>query len=94
MDRTLMDNLNIRKITIGDSKMGMTYQLGIKYGKVKVTSIIRDENAFHLWGAIHYLVYAKDIESGAEGLWKYFVNQPITVELDITKKNDGTTTSP
>jgi len=93
LDRTLLDNINIRKITIGDSKLGMTYQLHREYGKVVITSIIRDENAFHLWGAIHYLVYAKDLDTGEEGLWKYFVNQPISVELDIKNKNSGVTTS-
>lgn len=93
MDRTLLDNANIRKITVGDSKTGMTYQVGTKYGKVRITSIIRDENAFFLFGNIMYLMYAKDLETEEEGLWKYTENQPVTVELDIKNRQSGVNTS-
>jgi hypothetical protein len=93
MDRTLLDNANIRKITVGDSKMGMTYQVKTKYGKVRITSIIRDENSFFLFGNIVYLIYAKDLETEEEGLWKYCENQPVTVELDIKNRQDGITPS-
>ncbi len=90
MDRTLMDNANIRKITIGDIKTGMTYQKGHKYGRdgdyLEITSIIRDENAYHLFGSVTYLVYAKKTDGEFEFLWKYFERQPVTVECEVNNK--------
>jgi hypothetical protein len=91
--RTMMDSANIRKITVGDSKLGMSYQVGSKYGPVEVTSIVRDENAFFLFGSIAYLVYAKDLDTGEEGLWKYFERQSVTVEVDIKNRSNGVTPS-
>lgn len=87
--RTMMDSANIRKITIGDAKLGMSYQVGSTYGPVEITSIIRDENAFFLFGDIAYLIYAKVISTGEEGLWKYFERQPVTVEVDIKNSQNG-----
>jgi len=89
MDRTMMNNANIRKITVGDSKVGMTYQVGSTYGKVEIVSIVRDENAFHLFGSITYLIYARLLENGEEFLWKYFERQPVTVECAIKSKLNG-----
>jgi hypothetical protein len=90
--RTMMDNANIRKITVGDSKMGMTYQVGSTYGVVEITSIVRDENAYFLFGNIAYLIYAKVLPTGEEGLWKYFERQPVTVECDIKNRQNGIAT--
>ncbi len=85
--RTLL-NATIRKITIGDSKMGMTYQVEKDYGKVTIASIVRDENSFFLNGSVTYIIYVRPVGASKdtdEQIWKYFERQPVTVECDIDK---------
>ena len=51
----------IRKITIGDLKQGLTYQVGQKMlaGKLQITAIVQDEAAWFKHQQIVYDVYLK-----------------------------------
>ena len=51
----------IRKITIGDLKQGLTYQVGQRMlgGSLEVTAIIQDEAAWYKHQQVVYDVYIK-----------------------------------
>ena len=51
----------IRKITIGDLKQGLTYQVGQRMlgGSLRVTAIIQDEAAWYKHQQVVYDVYVK-----------------------------------
>ena len=85
MDRTPLNNANIRKIIIGDAKEGLAWVKGQKYGRSKeftITKIIRDENAYFLFGNVTYLVYAKK-DNEQEKIWKLFERQPVCCEYEF-----------
>ena len=89
MDRLLLNN-PIRKLIVGDAKTGIAYVVGQIYGAFKITRIIRDENAYFLFGAVTYVVYAAKTISHENGqnknypevAWKLFERQPIILEFD------------
>lgn len=86
--RTLL-NAPIRKVTIGDIKLGMTYQKGKDYGKVRISSIIKDENSYFLNGCVTYVIYAVPVgspEDSQEQVWKSFERQPVIVEYDFDEE--------
>lgn len=87
MERTLLDNTNIRKLIVGDIKEGIPYTIGQKMLKNEqepahhVTRIIRDENAKFIFGNVAYLVYVQK-EGGPEKIWKMFEGQPVVIEFN------------
>lgn len=87
IDRILVGNSNIRKLTIGDPINGLSYAVGNRYGKGKgleVTQIILDENAYYLWGALRYLIYVKKVNTDDQSyVWKLYERQPVCVEFDV-----------
>ena len=96
LSRTLLNNANIRKITIGSRQDNMTYHVGQNHGvgdkddkPLIITRIIRDENSYHLYGRILYLIYVTHRDHGdKEFLWKYTDGQPVTVEIDLMKHSN------
>lgn len=90
MDRTLLNNANIRKIIVGDAKDGFAFVVGQHYGKnrdILISRIVRDENAYFLLGAVTYIVYAKI--AGKESAWKLFERQPIIAEFDTSTPEES-----
>ena len=87
--RTNLSSAKIRKITVGElHAQNFTVSVGKSMNinrddKVFVTQIIRDENAFFLFGAVVYLVYVKRNGKGEEVLWRYFEHHKVMVELDV-----------
>jgi len=74
----------IRKITIGDLKQGLTYQVGQKMlgGSLEVTAIIQDEAAWYKHQQVVYDVYVKkDVEEFSRP-WKRFLSQPTAIEYN------------
>lgn len=87
MDRILLDNVNIRKIIIGDIKDGIPYTVGqqiLKREEIYITKIIRDENAKFIFGNVAYLIYTKR-EGEQEKVWKLIEKQPVVVEFVINE---------
>lgn len=87
MDRILLDNVNIRKIIIGDIKEGIPYTVGqkiLKHEEVYINKIIRDENAKFIFGNVAYLIYTKR-EGKQEKIWKLIEKQPVVVEFIINE---------
>ena len=77
----------IRKITIGDLKQGLTYQVGQKMlgGSLIVTALIQDEAAWYKHQQVVYDVYVKKITEEFSRPWKRFFSQPTAIE-DNTEK--------
>jgi hypothetical protein len=73
---------DIRKITVGDVKTGFVFTVGQEINGYQITGIYRDENSYFLFKSIRYLIEAKD-RKGVIGIWKYFENQPVAVEIDF-----------
>ena len=74
----------IRKITIGDLKQGLTYQVGQKMlgGALEVTAIIQDEAAWYKHQQVVYDVYIKKEEEEFSRPWKRFFSQPTAIEYN------------
>jgi hypothetical protein len=86
----LEESLIIRKITIGDLKQGLTYQVGQKMrgGDLEITAIIQDERT---WLKNHQVVYDVYIKAKGEDFsrpWKRFFNQPTAIEYRIDISED------
>ena len=83
------ESLIIRKITIGDLKQGLTYQVGqkMKAGEIEVTAIIQDERTWIKNQQVVYDVYVKIKGEDVSRPWKRFFNQPTAIEykVDISK---------
>tara|TARA_R110001592_G_scaffold260755_1_gene525499 strand:+ start:1031 stop:1303 length:273 start_codon:yes stop_codon:yes gene_type:complete len=83
------ESLIIRKITIGDLKQGLTYQVGqrMKSGEIEVTAIIQDERTWIKNQQVVYDVYVKIKGEDVSRPWKRFFNQPTAIEykIDIAK---------
>ena len=77
----------IRKITIGDLKQGLTYQVGQKMlgGSLVVTAIIQDEAAWYKHQQVVYDVYVKKITDEFSRPWKRFFSQPTAIEYNTEK---------
>lgn len=80
------ENLIIRKITIGDLKKGLTYQVGQKMmaGDLQVTAIIQDERTWIKNQQVVYDVYVKAKGESISRPWKRFFNQPTAIEYKIS----------
>ena len=80
----------IRKITIGDLKQGLTYQVGQKMlgGSLEVTAIIQDEAAWYKHQQVVYDVYIKKIDEEFSRPWKRFFDQPTAIEFDIKEREE------
>lgn len=80
-----MQSLNplIRKITIGDLKQGLTYQVGQKMlgGRLEITAIIQDEPAWYKYQKVVYDVYVRGEEDESSSPWKRFFDQPTAIEF-------------
>lgn len=74
----------IRKITQGDLKHGMWYEVGKKYtnDKYELAQIVYDDHFFHKSGSERYHLY---LDAGADELyyWKGVTGRDITPEYDI-----------
>jgi hypothetical protein len=81
-----METINpiIRKITIGDLKQGLTYQVGqtMLGGSLKVTAIIQDESAWYKHQQVVYDVYVKKETEEFSRPWKRFFSQPTAIEYN------------
>jgi hypothetical protein len=77
-------NSVIRKITIGDLKQGLTYQVGQRMlgGAFEVTAIVQDEIAWHKYQQVVYDVYVKKEGDDFSKPWKRFFNQPTAIEYN------------
>ena len=77
----------IRKITIGDLKQGLTYQVGQKMlgGSLIVTAIIQDEAAWYKHQQVVYDVYVKKITEEFSRPWQRFFSQPTAIEYNTEK---------
>ncbi len=87
MDNTLAD-VKIFKIHVGpDPLTGMDYSVGQKVyaGKGKnrvesvITSIVRSETQYHLFGNITYIMYAERTDTKKQFVHRYFENMPVMV---------------
>ena len=87
-----MEALNpiIRKITIGDLKKGLTYQVGQKMlgGSLEVTAIIQDEAAWYKHQQVVYDVYIKKDDEEFSRPWKRFFSQPTAIEYNTAVLED------
>ena len=74
----------IRKITIGDLKQGLTYQVGqtMLGGSLRVTAIIQDEAAWYKHQQVVYDVYVKKNTEEFSRPWKRFFSQPTAIEYN------------
>ena len=79
------ESLIIRKITIGDLKQGLTYQLGQKMmgGELEITAIIQDERTWIKNQKVVYDVYIKLHGEEFSRPWKRFFNQPTAIEYKM-----------
>jgi len=73
-----------RKITIGDLKKGLTYQVSQRMlgGSLEVTAIIQDEAAWYKHQQVVYDVYIKKDEEEFSRPWKRFFSQPTAIEYN------------
>jgi len=80
----------IRKITIGDLKQGLTYQVGQRMlsGKLQITAIIQDEAAWYKHQQVVYDVYIKFEGEEFSRPWKRFFDQPIAIEFDVEEREN------
>ena len=78
----------IRKISVGDIKEGITYKVGQEMlgGRLVIEQILQDEFAFD--PNIIFNVYVSERGSKSVRLWKQFVNQPVSIEYDISIERD------
>ena len=78
----------IRKITIGDLKQGLTYQVGqtMLGGSLRVTAIIQDEAAWYKHQQVVYDVYVKKDTEEFSRPWKRFFDQPTAIEFDVQER--------
>jgi len=87
-----MDSINpiIRKITIGDLKQGLTYQVGQRMlgGSLKITAIIQDEAAWYKHQQVVYDVYIKKEAEEFSIPWKRFFSQPTAIEYNTDVLDD------
>ena len=87
-----METINpiIRKITIGDLKQGLTYQVGQKMlgGSLKITAIIQDEAAWYKNQQVVYDVYIKKETEEFSRPWKRFFSQPTAIEYNTDVLDD------
>lgn len=76
--------LIIRKVTIGDLKQGLTYQVGQRMlaGTIQITAIIEDEAAWYKHQQVVYDVYIRKDEEEYSRPWKRFFNQPTAIEYN------------
>ena len=83
------ESLIIRKITIGDLKQGLTYQVGQKMmgGELEITAIIQDERTWIKHQKVVYDVYIKLKGEQFSRPWKRFFNQPTAIEyrMDVAE---------
>tara|TARA_R100000951_G_scaffold89042_1_gene77174 strand:- start:14 stop:292 length:279 start_codon:yes stop_codon:yes gene_type:complete len=81
----------IRKITIGDLKQGLTYQVGQKMlgGSLEVTAIIQDEAAWFRHQQVVYDVYIKMDGEEFSKPWKRFFSQPTAIEYNTAVLEEG-----
>ena len=80
----------IRKITIGDLKQGLTYQVGqlMLNGTMEITAIIQDEAAWYKHQQVVYDVYVKTDSDEFSRPWKRFFDQPTAIEFDIKEREE------
>tara|TARA_R100000458_G_C8072126_1_gene110455 strand:+ start:230 stop:511 length:282 start_codon:yes stop_codon:yes gene_type:complete len=80
----------IRKITIGDLKQGLTYQVGqlMLGGQMEITAIIQDEAAWYKHQQVVYDVYVKADGEEFSRPWKRFFDQPTAIEFDIKEREE------
>ena len=87
-----MDSINpiIRKITLGDLKQGLTYQVGQRMlgGSLKITAIIQDEAAWYKHQQVVYDVYIKKEAEEFSRPWKRFFSQPTAIEYNTEVHDD------
>ena len=83
-------NESIRKITItkGDLKDGISYVLGnevrVPHKKMKIVSIIRDDQYHEVFGDVCYSVYCIDLEEPNIAFkWKDLFGQPMVIEYEV-----------
>lgn len=81
----------IRKITIGDLKQGLTYQVGQKMlgGSLEITAIIQDERAWYKHQQVVYDVYIKMDGEEFSKPWKRFFSQPTAIEYNTAVLEEG-----
>jgi hypothetical protein len=80
----------IRKITIGDLKQGLTYQVGQRMlgGSLEVTAIVQDEAAWYKHQQVVYDVYIKKMGEDFSKPWKRFFSQPTAIEYNTDVQDD------
>ena len=80
----------IRKITIGDLKQGLTYQVGqlMLGGTMEITAIVQDEAAWYKHQQVVYDVYVKAKGEEFSRPWKRFFDQPTAIEFDIKEREE------
>lgn len=79
----------IKSITPGELTFGATYTIAIT-GKpmpsgITIIEIVRDENAFFLWGVLEYHVFAKT-DRVERFLWRIISGHKMNLEFFIPEK--------
>mgnify|MGYP003660246216 FL=1 len=75
----------IRKITLGDSKTGMTYKKGqhMFNNTIKVIEILHNDDFRYNTGKPRYDIYIKKSDCEFIRLWKSVIDVPVTIEYDV-----------
>ena len=75
----------IRKITLGDSKVGMTYKKGQNMfnNTIKVIEILHNDDFRGNTGKSRYDIYIKKSDCDFIRLWKSVIDVPVTIEYDV-----------
>ena len=86
LQRTILGT--VRKIILGelDALKPYQFQVGHKYLNpenqkyITITEIIRDDNAYFLFGNLEYYIYAKEDGDTESFLWKSEMGHKVVVE--------------
>jgi len=75
----------IHSIKINEGDVIMTYAVGGEFMNkaIKICEIIRDENNYHFFGKIRYLIYVKKKGDKEIFCWKTLFNDPIAITHKI-----------
>ena len=75
----------IRKITLGDTKTGMTYKKGqyMFNNTIKIIEILHNHDFRYNTGKPRYDIYIKKSDCEFIRLWKSVIDVPVTIEYDV-----------
>lgn len=82
----LLSDITIHQITWDTPTTSFTFRVGqsvpIGDSRVEISKIIRDENNYHYFGTIIYIIYAKN-SGDEEYIWRYVENQPVSIVCKV-----------